>query len=212
MQLEPKGSGSRLLFFRVCICKIWASRVDKQRENGRRGQHFMQQLQSLRSYRHVPSGDAGEVTAWSVQTCDKSKFNRIEPDVKHGWNCGGSRLSRQCSRGAGGHGNDGHFAPNQLGHYCGKPLVVTLRPAIFNRHVPTVDVTAFTQALVKGGQSEGITLSRPGADVSDHRHCRPLRTRRERPRCRTAKQRDELAPSQPVKMHAVPASLSRIAG
>src|SRR5215471_11407751 len=90
----------------------------------------------------------------------------------------------------------GCWQARQSSHHCGKSIVVTLRPPIFNRDVSALDVTAFTQALVKGGQSKGISLSRPGAHVSDHRHCRLLRARRERPRDRRAAERGyEFSPS-----------------
>ena len=50
-----------------------------------------------------------------------------------------------------------------------------------------------------------VAVSRCEAEKPDHRHRPLLSTRHERPRaCRTAKKRDELAPSHvpPVKGHA----------
>src|SRR5262249_11943698 len=107
--------------------------------------------------------------------------------------------------GARRHGNHGHFATNQLSHYCGKSIVVILRPTILNRHVPALDVTAFTQALPKRGQPEGISFSRPSADVSDHRHWL-LRARRQRPRGSAAEQRDEVAALHSITSSARPSS------
>jgi hypothetical protein len=50
-------------------------------------------------------------------------------------------------------------------------------------------------------------------EKSDHRHRRLLRTRRERPSSRCAsEQRDDLAPSQLIEEHSVPANQGRIAG
>src|SRR5262249_15825424 len=68
-------------------------------------------------------------------------------------------------------------------------------PAIFDRHVPALDITGLAQALVKCAQPACPQIRRLAADVSDHRHCRLLRARRERPRGRrrAADQRDELA-------------------
>src|SRR5215468_8768241 len=70
---------------------------------------------------------------------------------------------------------------------------MTLGPAIFDRHVPTLDITGLAQALVKCAQPACPQIRRLAADVSDHRHCGLLRARRERPRRRAADQRDELA-------------------
>jgi hypothetical protein len=41
---------------------------------------------------------------------------------------------------------------------------------------------------------------------TDHRHRPLLRARRERPSCRAAEQRDELAPLQLIEWHSVPHS------
>jgi hypothetical protein len=65
---------------------------------------------------------------------------------------------------------------------------------IFNHHILAFDVASFAQALVEGRETESVWFPRPGADLSDHRHRRLLRPRRERPRSRrAAEQRDELA-------------------
>jgi hypothetical protein len=80
---------------------------------------------------------------------------------------------------------------------CGKrrqSIVVTLRPAIFDRQVLAFDI-AF-QALSKC--SRGVCPVGGGAGVQkpNHGHARLLRVRYNRPRRhRTAKQRDELAAS-----------------
>jgi hypothetical protein len=57
--------------------------------------------------------------------------------------------SRQCARGAGRYGDHGDLAANQIGRQRGKPIVLTICPTIFNRNVPTLNVTVFAQALVK---------------------------------------------------------------
>ena len=44
------------------------------------------------------------------------------------------------------------------------------------------------------------------------RHCPLLRARRERPGGRAAEQRDELATSQWIELHSIPASQDRMAG
>jgi len=76
--------------------------------------------------------------------------------------------------------------------------------------------TAFLMTLVVDDAISAATevIRRCGADKSDHRHRRLLRARRERPcsgRC-AAQQRDEIAPSQLIGLHSVPASQGRFAG
>src|SRR5262249_10887050 len=70
----------------------------------------------------------------------------------------------------------------------------SLRPAIFDRDVLTLDVTGFVQATAERGRHGSVRLSRLSIQESDHRHRRLLRARAERPRRRAAEQRDELAP------------------
>ena len=58
------------------------------------------------------------------------------------------RLGRQC-RGI-GVGHDHHdLAANQIGRQRGQSIVLPLRPAAFDRHVPALDVAGFVQALVE---------------------------------------------------------------
>src|SRR5262249_39662229 len=62
-----------------------------------------------------------------------------------------------------------------------------------------VDVTDLMKALPKCSQPWALFVRECDAEKSDHLHRRPLRPRRERPRCRrAAKQRDELAPSHSI--------------
>jgi hypothetical protein len=65
---------------------------------------------------------------------------------------------------------------------------------------------------VRWRRRRGIGRSGDG-EVTDPVACDPLRARPARPRHRRAtEQRDELAAFQPIELHAVPASLGRIAG
>jgi hypothetical protein len=50
----------------------------------------------------------------------------------------------------------------------------------------------------------GAAVARSFAHEPDHRHYWLLRTRRERPCHRGAKQRYELSPLQPIEMHPLP--------
>src|SRR5262249_28046049 len=80
---------------------------------------------------------------------------------------------------------------------------ITIRyPAVFDPHVLTFDIAHFGKTAPECGiKMHGVGL-RQAAEISDYRHLRLLRARRERPRSRrAAEQRDELAP-----LHSIPAS------
>src|SRR5262249_56826627 len=66
-----------------------------------------------------------------------------------------------------------------------------LQPMVLHRHVLAVDVAGFVEALAEPGNKKHI--GRSGVDEADHRHRRLLRPRRERPGCRAAEHRHELA-------------------
>src|SRR5262249_23287055 len=69
----------------------------------------------------------------------------------------------------------------------------SLRPAVRNRHIATLGIAGFAQALVERTHSGRVCAGRSGVKETDHRHRRLLRARRKRPRCHTADKRDELA-------------------
>src|SRR5262249_39084941 len=69
--------------------------------------------------------------------------------------------------------------------------------AKFDGNVPALDVARFVQPFSKSRQEGCLALKRTEAEISDHRHRRLLRPRRERPgRRRAAKKRNEIAPPQ----------------
>ena len=66
-------------------------------------------------------------------------------------------------------------------------------------YVPALDVAGFFEALTKCSQKVFVLASYPGIEISDHRHPRLLRARRERPGgCRAAKECNEVAPSHAI--------------
>jgi hypothetical protein len=90
-------------------------------------------------------------------------------------------------------------------HQIGRQLrqaIDLLGPAVVDRHVLALDVAGFFEALAKGTQALGNRLVRSDFEKADHRQCRLLCARRERPRRHAAEQHDEVAPSHSITSSA----------
>src|SRR5262245_43619230 len=95
---------------------------------------------------------------------------------------------------ASGCGDHGDLTSNEISCERRQPIQLSLRPVIFDRDVLTIHVTGLVQATAESRHLWSERLRRLPVQESDHRHCRLLRARRERPCRRTAEQRDERAP------------------
>src|SRR5262249_22005704 len=82
---------------------------------------------------------------------------------------------------------------------------MTLGPAVFDRHIVAFDEAGFAQALAKCGGKRSVSCWRFTVEKPNHRHGWLLRTRRERPRCRAAEERYELAALQ-LRDHSITSS------
>ena len=93
------------------------------------------------------------------------------------------------------------FAADKVGGQCGQSIIATLRPAVFYRHVLSLDIAGFAQSLPECGQARCRRAGRRDAEVADHRRRLLLRASGERPygrrRRRSAKKGAELAPPHP---------------
>ena len=85
---------------------------------------------------------------------------------------------------------------NQFGRERGKPLGLPLRPAIFDRDVPTLDVAGFVQPLMEPGYGGVAPVGQAAADEPDHRHRLLLRAGGEGPRDSSAPEDEKIAPVQ----------------
>src|SRR5262249_38538557 len=155
------------------------------------GEQLVQQLQSLPIRFRTQRGHACEVTARSVQAGYETDLNRISAGHKNNGDRGGFSLARY--RRLAVRDNHAHLTTNQIGCQCRQSITVPFRPAVFDRHIPTLDIAGFRQALPKRGQEVCILLGRSSVKKADHRHRRLLRHCRGRPRRRATEQRDELA-------------------
>src|SRR4029077_18520951 len=104
------------------------------------------------------------------------------------------RPSRDCRIRATGSDDYGHLLAYQLNRQHLQLIVFAFGPAIFDGHVPPLDIAGFVQATFECHHEWRERFGRSTVEETYHRHRRLLRPRRERPRRRRAtEQRDELA-------------------
>src|SRR5438132_388591 len=87
---------------------------------------------------------------------------------------------RSCSAlmcAASGH-DHGDLAVNEVDGQFRQPIIETLRPAVFNRQILSLDVAGFAQSLAEGGHKRRKRAWRNAAKEADDRHRRLLRTQR----------------------------------
>src|SRR5262249_2194975 len=85
-----------------------------------------------------------------------------------------------------------------------------LRPAEFDCHVPALDIAHLAQTSPERGHLWHVVFRRFTIEEPDHRYRGPLSERGDRPRRRTAEQRDELA--APDHSITSPARASSVSG
>jgi hypothetical protein len=89
-------------------------------------------------------------------------------------------------------------------------------PAVLNGEIPALDVTGFRQTAMNCRDSLAPRFERSGIEITDHRHRRLLRARRDRPHdCRAAQPRNELPPPHqpsPSTVDSLPRSTLHVNG
>src|SRR5262245_25947984 len=143
-------------------------------------------------------------------------MDEAEPDGvvtcdEHDRDCRRCGLGRECRWVTSRRGDYGNPSANQIGRKLRQPVVLSLRPAVFDRDVLALHEARLVQPLAKSAQTVPQLLGRSLVEEPDHRHRELLRPSRNRPRRRrAAKQRDELAPPD----HSITSSarVSSVAG
>ncbi len=90
----------------------------------------------------------------------------------------GRVFCRQCRRSAAAGRDHVDLAADEIGGQCGQPIIVALRPAVFDRHVLSLDIAGFAQSLAERGHNGAYGAGRPAAEEADHRHRLLLRAER----------------------------------
>jgi hypothetical protein len=164
----------------------------------------VQKFQPLRRDLHAQARHAGEVASWPAEAADQPDCDWVGTHLKDNWDRCSRRFCRERGRSASRRDNHGYLMACQIRRQRRQSTVLTLRPAKFDCHISTLDISGFAETLAKSSDTAGESAGRFSAKISNHGHRQLLRTHYERP-CshRTSDKRDEVAPS-----HCVPGLLS----
>src|SRR5215510_6481070 len=87
-------------------------------------------------------------------------------------------------------------------------IIVTLRPAVFDRHVAALDVAGLGESSAKRVDQVRIRAGRSAVEEPHHRHRLRLRARRKWPgNSRATEKHDELAPFHSITSSAVASNI-----
>jgi hypothetical protein len=155
---------------------------------------FVKQLESFRTNICGQRRYTGDVALWPAQAFDKPCFNRVQAGLENNRNCCCCCLCRKSRGGTSGRDNHGNLTADKISRQRRQSIGLAIGPAEFDRDIAALVKARRAEALTECGQTGRIPIRRFTAEISDHWHCRLLRTRRERPHRRTAEKRDEIAP------------------
>jgi hypothetical protein len=123
--------------------------------------------------------EARRVAAWPGETGNKTELHRVFADAEHDRDRRSRSFSRKRSKGVGRCYDDSHATTHEVGHERWQAIELALQPMVLHRHVLTLDVARFVEALAERAKTRRV--GRSGTDQSDHRHRGLLRAHSERP-------------------------------
>src|SRR3954467_5556779 len=83
------------------------------------------------------------IAAGSAQAGDEAQFDRITATTDDNRDRPGRRLCHKSYDGTSSRDDHGDLTANQIGGKCWQPLVLTLRPSVFDRHVLAPNIADF---------------------------------------------------------------------
>jgi hypothetical protein len=125
------------------------SRVHQHGERRRLGNQCAQQPQPLRLERARQQGYSGHVGARPVQAGNKTDFYRVAANREHDRDGRGGRFGGQHRRLTAARDDHGHAAANQISRHRRQSVILTIRPAKFDRHVAALGITGLAKALAE---------------------------------------------------------------
>jgi hypothetical protein len=154
----------------------------------------MQQREPLGDHFGSEEIYACRIASWSADARDQPKLDRVLANTEHDRDGRGRSLGGAGSGRAAWYGDDCYLPVDQLGRQFRHPIVLTLRPTVFDGDVLTFHEAGFVEAFAERGHIGRIVVARSDAEKADHRQRALLRARGERPdRRRNTEPRDEFA-------------------
>ena len=167
--------------------------VDDESDGRCLRQQLVHQLQPFRPEFHVQLSCAGHVAAGPRQVGDEAEAYRIARGGKDNRDrCGrrfcSERRRRTCC------GNHGDMTPYQIGSEFRQPIVMAVRPPVFDQDVLAFDEAHLVQTAAKFVRKSRVILRAGAVEEPDHRPGSLLRAGCKRPRgCRAADKGKEFA-------------------
>ena len=152
----------------------------------------MQQFHALPNQVLKEISCAGDVGTRTVEARHQATADGVNTDCKHNRN--GHRRRLCGARGSGATCNDhGDLATHEVGGQRRQPINLAFRPPKFEHDVSALDIAGFSEAGAES-RHNGVHAPQPGPrsiEITDHRHRRLLRPRRQGPRRRAPEPRNE---------------------
>ena len=136
-------------------------------------------MQSLGHQLGENESNAGQISAWAAQACNKTKLDWIDGNGEHDWNSRGGLFSGERRIKRTGF-NQVHFPSDELACQGGQSIVLGIRPAVLNVDVVAVDEASLPEAADEFFPVADISVRRRRREVTNHRHRLLLRKRRDR--------------------------------
>ena len=149
MELQPEGAGRRLQ-----VSQLWS------RQSGLVGLTSSAMTVAVGTNSRSSSSRFGpssafkvtpvSVAARPVQAGDEAKLRPgRSPITKTIGIVVVAALAASAAGGAAARDDHGHLTADQIGRQCRQSIILTLRPAIFDRHILALDIAGFAQALAE---------------------------------------------------------------
>src|ERR1700676_2065267 len=126
----------------------------------------MQQTQPLWAQLSGKVAHASRVAPRPSEAGNEPVFYRIVSDSEDDRNRAGCGFASDCRTGGGGRYNHRHLSVYQIGRHSRQPIVLPLRPAVFDQHGLAFDITGLAQALAEYSDHIGTRLGRSNMEKS----------------------------------------------
>ena len=138
LNFQPHGASSRLHLSHRGLGIHYVGRIDEQGYASGCGHQLTQEFQALCHQLSIEKTDTCHIVARPGEAGDKTKPDRVLTDAEDDWYRCGSRLGGQ--RSSSERSDRGNPPANQFGRQLRQSIDLILGPAVFDRHVLTLDV------------------------------------------------------------------------